>query len=493
VHKNTRSNDWFREKVSSVHGSLYDVSHVNYENMHKHFTLTCSKHGEFQTTGQSFLIKKRGCQKCAHEKSRIGRKTNFLGLSNAEVIIAAKKIHGDLYDYSKLEYVNTTTPFIIVCKIHGEFKQIYPIHITKGCRCPTCFPQFGAGRKISADRFKGEVLALDKEYVTRLCKKHGQYKTYRNNALYKNTSCPKCTTKTSVWQKEITAFVKDLVTGVKTDHRIFPESSKNVDIFVPSLTLAIECNGSYHHSTGAKNYQSLPVELREAEVRREELWKSRECKKLGIRLITIVENEWLEKREVVERFLKANLRKSQTIGARELTCVKIDRSDAKEFLEAWHLQGAGHHTNHVKYYALKKESKIVSVMSFTDVHYRRTYETGGGWEIVRYATSRNILGGAKRLLSNFLRENTCTEIISFCDSRLFTGAVYERLGFTKVKEYPFDYMFLKGKRLYHKAHFTKNRLNKLGIPDAKFATTEKHSIFKLFLPGQMKYRLLINP
>jgi hypothetical protein len=36
-------------------------------------------------------------------------------------IIKAKEVHGDKYDYSKVEYVNSSTDVTIICPIHGEF------------------------------------------------------------------------------------------------------------------------------------------------------------------------------------------------------------------------------------------------------------------------------------------------------------------------------------------------------------------------------------
>ena len=44
-------------------------------------------------------------------------------------ITKAKDIHGDKYDYSKVNYVNTMTKVFIICKEHGEFKQVPKHHL----------------------------------------------------------------------------------------------------------------------------------------------------------------------------------------------------------------------------------------------------------------------------------------------------------------------------------------------------------------------------
>ena len=58
-------------------------------------------------------------------------------LSTEDFIKKAKKIHGDRYDYSKVEYVNNSTPVVIVCLEHGDFKQ-RPIDHFRGRGCSKC-------------------------------------------------------------------------------------------------------------------------------------------------------------------------------------------------------------------------------------------------------------------------------------------------------------------------------------------------------------------
>ena len=38
-----------------------------------------------------------------------------------EWIASARKVHGDKYDYSKVDYVNKRTKVCIICPEHGEF------------------------------------------------------------------------------------------------------------------------------------------------------------------------------------------------------------------------------------------------------------------------------------------------------------------------------------------------------------------------------------
>ena len=49
----------------------------------------------------------------------------------------AREIHGDKYDYSKVEYINNRTKICIICPEHGEFWQTPHDHLDK-CKCPKC-------------------------------------------------------------------------------------------------------------------------------------------------------------------------------------------------------------------------------------------------------------------------------------------------------------------------------------------------------------------
>ena len=58
-------------------------------------------------------------------------------LTTNEFIEKAKKIHGDKYDYNKVDYINNRTKICIICKEHGEFQQTPNKHLL-GQGCPEC-------------------------------------------------------------------------------------------------------------------------------------------------------------------------------------------------------------------------------------------------------------------------------------------------------------------------------------------------------------------
>ena len=105
-------------------GDKYDYSKVKYFNNQTKVCIICPKHGEFWQSPKSHLNGK-GCYECSIEIRKIKCKENYKPnfakrnrKTNEEFIADAKKIHGEKYDYSIVEYINNKTKIIINCPIH---------------------------------------------------------------------------------------------------------------------------------------------------------------------------------------------------------------------------------------------------------------------------------------------------------------------------------------------------------------------------------------
>ena len=118
-------NDFIRE-ARKVHGNKYDYSKVNYINSAIKVKIICPEHGEFEQTPASHLSSKFGCPKCAGKY-----------MDTEYFIKKAREVHGDKYDYSKVEYINSVTPVCIICPEHGEFWQKPSGHLS-GAGCSKC-------------------------------------------------------------------------------------------------------------------------------------------------------------------------------------------------------------------------------------------------------------------------------------------------------------------------------------------------------------------
>lgn len=119
----------FIEKAIKIHENKYDYSKVQYINKNTPVCIICPVHGEFWQTPEIHL-KGCGCRKCSIEKQK-----NKQTFTREEFIRRAKEKHGNKYDYSKVEYVNSRTKVCIICPIHGEFWQMPNEHLKgRGCR-----------------------------------------------------------------------------------------------------------------------------------------------------------------------------------------------------------------------------------------------------------------------------------------------------------------------------------------------------------------------
>lgn len=121
----------FIEKAKEVHGDRYDYSLVEYNGNASKVKIICKKHGVFEQRASNHLYW-NGCKGC-----RLDQKKSY-GFSQEEIIKQFKDAHGDLYDYSLVEYTGIDNPVKIICKSHGEFNQTPYHHKKNSAGCPIC-------------------------------------------------------------------------------------------------------------------------------------------------------------------------------------------------------------------------------------------------------------------------------------------------------------------------------------------------------------------
>ncbi|MBL7870387.1 MAG: DEAD/DEAH box helicase family protein [Cyclobacteriaceae bacterium] len=177
-----------------VHRDRYDYSLVMYVNIDTRVKIICKTHGEYEQTPYKHL-KGRGCPDCG-----IFKVTNALRKSSQEIIGGFIGVHGDRYDYSLVEYFNTDTKVKIICKIHGEFEQAPSNHLN-GAGCPECagnirydnMKVISKFKEVHGDRYDYSLV----EYINTdtkvkiICKIHGEFEQASSSHL-KGSGCPEC-------------------------------------------------------------------------------------------------------------------------------------------------------------------------------------------------------------------------------------------------------------------------------------------------------------
>lgn len=166
--------EYFIEKARKVHGDKYDYSKVNYVNTDTKVCIICPEHGEFWQTPDNHL-QGRNCPKCGQARRNILKTSNTIAFTTK-----AREIHGDRYDYSKVEYINNRTKVCIICPEHGEFWQAPSDHL-QGHGCPKC-------RYITVSE---KISSTTEDFVRKAQKIHGNKYNY-SKVEYKNNRTKVC-------------------------------------------------------------------------------------------------------------------------------------------------------------------------------------------------------------------------------------------------------------------------------------------------------------
>lgn len=270
------------------------------------------------------------------------------------------------------------------------------------------------------------------------------YMKYGNDPV-----CPMC--HISTFHREVVDYIRNINESLKMEiNSLGVIENRELDIYIKELGIAIECNGNYWHS-----------ELSGKKMSYYHVQKTTLCEKLGIQLIHIFEDEWVNKSDIVKQKLKNLLRCSkESIYARKCNVKEISHVESKSFLNNNHIQGSDKSKIIL---GLFYENKLVAVMTFCGLRKSLGYESESDvYELCRYATAEiRINGGAGKLLSYFIKHYNPKKVITYADRRWtsFNINMYDRLGFVRGKVTKCNYWYLRGIKRLHRFNFAKHTLN----------------------------------
>lgn len=267
---------------------------------------------------------------------------------------------------------------------------------------------------------------------------------------------------------------------IKYIHRSRTEVGRELDIYIPSARLAIECNGIYWHSTKQQTNNHTHID------------KFKLCQQRGIQLLTIWE-DWIHNvPEIVESMILSKLGIFQKrIGASKCK-IKYVKSCAR-FMRDNHIQGPSKSSVHI---CLTYHDEVVAAMEFA----KRTKVSGGKnddcWELTRFCTVKNtqVIAAASRLLNRFIKDYTPHKIVSFSSNDISNGAVYKTLGFESSDDITSAYWYITPNfKRYHRTNFMKSRLVAMGEDPTKseFEIMESKPIFRVYDSGHIKHTLML--
>lgn len=288
--------------------------------------------------------------------------------------------------------------------------------------------------------------------------------------------CPKLNPFKNNKNTSIERYIQSILDSVNVDYvtnsRSILDSGKELDIYIPSKKIAIECNGYYWHSIAYKP-------------QRYHFDKYVECKKQGIELISIWDDQLENKPDIVKSIILSKLGiYKKRIYARQCIIKIIDSNTSNQFLNQYHLQGSI--ASSVKYGLFYKD-ELVSVMTFGR---DRISKNKDSWELYRYCTKSDVqvIGGPSKLFKRFIKDYSPAQIISFSSNDISNGNLYQKLGFEFQKQ-TISYWYIKNYNRYHRYTFAKHILIRKGYDQNKteFQIMEEEGFSRIYDSGQTKW------
>lgn len=304
----------FIMKALRVHGDKYDYFKTVYIKATEKVEIDCrnEKHPTFLQTPHDHLSK-RGCAICGGKKK----------LTLEEFIEKANNVHGiEIYDYSKVIYVNARTEIEIVCPKHNSFWQTPNDHLS-GCGCPSCWKEhLGELKKLTLEEFvekarkiHGNLYDYSKvKYIDShgeieiICSKHDSFWQSASSHLC-GCGCPKC--RSSKGEIAVRKFLIDY--GIKfEEQKRFDECKYKYklpfDFYIPQNNICIEFDGEQHFKKANFNSHLTDEEKlkRLQSIQLRDQIKNDYCEKNGINLLRIRYDENVEEK-LIEYFKQFNI------------------------------------------------------------------------------------------------------------------------------------------------------------------------------------------
>ena len=253
----------------------------------------------------------------------------------------------------------------------------------------------------------------------------------------------------SSYETEIEAWLQQYpVTYVRNNRRTI--APLELDFFFPDLNVAIEFNGLAHHS----EFLGSSLRNNKTSFRNYHRNKWKLCVEKGITLLSIFEDEWNTRKDVVKRTILRLLKISPTkaVGARSLRVTEtINKTQVIAFLNKNHWQG-GIRNFQVGFEAYLND-QLVGVMTFSyqDSEYILTrYCIGEG----------NFPGLFSKMMKAFVNKYQPVQITTFSDNRYATGQIYQNNGFTHVADLQEGYAVTDYTNRWHRSNFQKKLIQR---------------------------------
>jgi hypothetical protein len=147
---------------------------------------------------------------------------------------------------------------------------------------------------------------------------------------------------------------------------------------------------------------------------------------------TIPQDYLIASAEKISAFIISKLGLNRRLFARNCFYKIVDKTDAIEFLNRWHLLGTA---GAAAYRGLFYKDILVAVASFSKGRKMDRLPSGKlSYELIRFCCYKgvSVLGGLSRLVKNFCLEKEAGDIMTYVDAQLSDGNSFINAGFKKT-------------------------------------------------------------
>jgi hypothetical protein len=282
---------------------------------------------------------------------------------------------------------------------------------------------------------------------------------------------------TSKKEKELYSFIKKIFNGnIIQNFKL--NNNTEIDIFIPSINLGFEFNGLYWHSDEYKSQHYHYDKLLLAESN-------------NINLVTIWEDDWDNKKDIIKSIILNKLNKNSTkIYARKTNIKNVNFNEYKLFLNKNHIQGWSQSSINIGLYY---NDELVSLMTFGKKRniLNSSSENKNHYELIRFANSLNttVIGGASKLFNYFIHTYNPEEIISYANLDISKGDLYKRLEFKNMGHTGINYWWVVDGERRHRSNFMKYKLIENGENKNQTADEimRKKGYNKIYGNGNLKF------
>lgn len=319
----------------------------------------CDNHGYYKIRGDD--LKNRGCSSCTRAESK--------RLYDEQWKRDCTEIHGGKFDYTNTEVGDVLKKSFIKCNdCKTIFKQTPASH-KSGRGCPVCVLDVRGKWNLKTIEdvkkqskeigfnydFSKSIYITCKDNIEIVCDKGHTFFQSPDELINAKHGCKYCSKSKQIskGEKELYNFISEFYNCEENDRKLL--QGKEIDIYIPKIKVGIEFNGLYWHS--------------DERVKLPHHDKHNLAAKNGVHLISIYENDWEKRKELVKDKIKNNLKIRQD-GFKDVFFknVEIREEFNDEILKIFKDNSLESISNIDGFYTMYFNNELISIASY--IHHK---------------------------------------------------------------------------------------------------------------------------